>query len=26
VARKIAHATGLPVKHVEAHSRAESTA
>jgi nucleotide-binding universal stress UspA family protein len=25
-ARKIAHATGLPVKHVEAHSRAESTA
>ena len=26
VARKIAHATGLPVKHVEAHSRSESTA
>ena len=26
VARKIAHATGLPVKHVEAHSKAESTA
>jgi hypothetical protein len=25
-ARKIAHATGLPVKHVEAHSRAESPA
>ena len=26
VAHKIAHATGLPVKHVEGHSRAESTA
>jgi hypothetical protein len=25
-ARKIAHATGLPVKHVEAHSRAEASA
>jgi nucleotide-binding universal stress UspA family protein len=24
-ARKIAHATGLPVKHVEAHSRSQST-
>ncbi len=26
VAHKIAHTTGLPVKHVEAHSRAESAA
>src|SRR3954449_5660724 len=26
VASKVAHATGLPVKHVEAHSGAESTA
>jgi GABA permease len=26
VARKIAHATGLPVTHVEAHSRSKSTA